>query len=137
MVRFPSVTRLHYPNFGVHFHAYVSVKARREGETRQVMLALLGWDPYVKTVIAVDDDVYVTDDSQVMWAVATHFKSHKDVLVIEGLPGNALDLSASPTGTTSRMGLDASRVPGLDSVRAKVLAAALERATRLLKKAGR
>ena len=134
MERFPSVTRLHYPNSGVHFHAYVALKARREGEARQVMLALLGWDPYVKTVIAVDEDIDLADDSQVMWALATHFQPHKDVLVIEGLPGNALDPSASPTGTTSRMGLDATRGPGFDSVRARVSDAAMARAAAILKK---
>jgi len=134
MERFPSVTRLHYPNSGVHFHAYVALKARREGEARQVMLALLGWDPYLKTVIAVDDDIDLSDDSQVMWALATHFQPHQDVLVIEGLPGNALDPSASPTGTTSRMGLDATRGPGFDAVRAKVSTAAMARAAAMLKK---
>jgi 2,5-furandicarboxylate decarboxylase 1 len=136
MERFPSVTRLHYPNSGVHFHAYVALRARREGEARQVMLALLGWDPYVKTVIAVDEDIDVTDDSQVMWALATHFQPHKDVLIIDGLPGNALDPSASAVGTTSRMGLDATRGPGFDAVRAKVSEAALARAKKLLKSRG-
>ena len=132
MERFPSVTRLHYPNSGVHFHAYVALRARREGEARQVMLALLGWDPYVKTVIAVDEDIDVTDDSQVMWALATHFQPHKDVLIIEGLPGNALDPSASAVGTTSRMGLDATRGPNFEGVRAKISDSALSRAKTLL-----
>jgi 4-hydroxy-3-polyprenylbenzoate decarboxylase len=132
MERFPSVTALHYPNSGVHFHAYVAVKARREGEARQVMLALLGWDPYLKTVIAVDDDIDLTDDSQVMWALATHFQPHKDVLMIEGLPGNALDPSASPTGTTSRMGLDATRGPNFEGIRARISRAAMDRAAKLL-----
>lgn len=134
MERFPSVTRLYYPNSGVHFHAYVAVRARREGEARQVMLALLGWDPYVKTVIAVDDDIDVTDDSQVMWALATHFQPHRDALVIEGLPGNALDPSASAVGTTSRMGLDATRGPNFEGLRARISQAALDRAAQLLKK---
>lgn len=133
MERFPSVTALHYPDSGVHFHAYVALKARREGEARQVMLALLGWDPYVKTVIAVDEDLDLTDDSQVMWALATHFQPHKDVLVIEGLPGNALDPSASAAGTTSRMGLDATRGPGFEGVRARLSARALRRAQEILK----
>lgn len=114
--RFPGVTRLHYPNSGVHFHAYVALSARREGEARQVMLALLGWDPYLKTVIAVDDDIELTDDSQVMWALATHFQPHRDVVIIDGLPGNALDPSASSAGTTSRMGLDATRGPKFDKI---------------------
>ena len=134
MERFPSVTRLHYPNSGVHFHAYVALRARREGEARQVMLALLGWDPYVKTVIAVDEDVDITDDSQVMWALATHFQPHKDVLMIEGLPGSALDPSASGAGTTSRMGLDATRGPNFEGVRARISEAAMARAAKLLRR---
>ena len=133
MERFPSVTRLHYPNSGVHFNAYVALRARREGEARQVMLALLGWDPYVKTVIAVDEDVDVTDDSQVMWALATHFQPHRDVLIVDGLPGSALDPSATGSGTTSRMGLDATRGPGFEGVRARISDQALARAKELLK----
>lgn len=134
MERFPSVSALHYPNSGVHFHAYVALKARREGEARQVMLGLLGWDPYLKTVIAVDDDIDLTDDSKVMWALATHFQPHRDVVIVDGLPGNALDPSASAVGTTSRMGLDATRGPGFEGVRAKVSDAAMARAAKLLAK---
>jgi 4-hydroxy-3-polyprenylbenzoate decarboxylase len=137
MERFPSVTALHYPNSGVHFHAYVALRARREGEARQVMLGLLGWDPYLKTVIAVDDDIDLTDDSQVMWALATHLQPHRDVVIIDGLPGNALDPSASSVGTTSRMGLDATRGPHFEGVRAKVSDAAMARAEKLLKKLSR
>jgi 4-hydroxy-3-polyprenylbenzoate decarboxylase len=134
MERFPSVTALHYPNSGVHFHAYVALRARREGEARQVMLGLLGWDPYLKTVIAVDDDIDLTDDSQVMWALATHFQPHRDVVIVDGLPGNALDPSASAVGTTSRMGLDATRGPNFEGVRARISDAAMARAAQLLEK---
>jgi 4-hydroxy-3-polyprenylbenzoate decarboxylase len=137
MERFPGVTRLHYPNSGVHFHAYVALRQRREGEARQVMLALLGWDPYLKTVIALDDDIDLSDDSQVLWALATHFQPHRDVVIVEGLPGNALDPSASVEGTTSRMGLDATRGPGFEGVRARISERALARAAQILKKASR
>ena len=133
MERFPSVTRLHYPNSGVHFHAYVALRARREGEARQVMLALLGWDPYLKTVIALDDDIDLTDDSQVMWALATHFQPHRDVLIVDGLPGSVLDPSATGSGTTSRMGLDATRGPNFEGVRARISDQAAARANALLK----
>jgi 2,5-furandicarboxylate decarboxylase 1 len=134
--RFPGVTALHYPNSGVHFHAYVALRALREGEARQVMLALLGWDPYLKTVIAVDEDIDLTDDSQVMWALAAHFQPQRDTLIVDGLPGSALDPSASGVGTTSRMGLDATRGPNFDGVRAKVSEAAMARAAALLDKLG-
>ena len=86
--RFPDVTALHYPNSGSHFHCYVKLRSRRAGQARQVMLALLGWDPYLKTVIAVDDDIDVTNDSEVLWALATHFQPSEDLFVVDGLPGS-------------------------------------------------
>lgn len=134
--RFPGVTAVHYPASGTHFHAYVALKQAREGEARQVMLALLGWDPYLKTVIAVDHDIDLTRDDEVLWALAAHFQPHRDLLVIDGLPGSALDPSASATGTTSRMGLDATRGMHFEGVRATIAAASMERAAVLLQRLG-
>ena len=130
--RFPSITAVHYPASGTHFHAYVAVKQTRPGEARQVMLGLLGWDPYLKTVVAVDSDVEVTQDLQVLWALAAHFQPHRDVMILDGLPGNALDPSASNVGTTSRMGLDATRAPDFDGVLARISDAAMVRAEEAL-----
>ena len=130
--RFPSVTAVHYPSSGTHFHAYVALKPMRAGEARQVVLGLLGWDPYLKTVIAVDEDVDITRDEEVLWAVATHLQPHLDVVVVDGLPGSALDPSASGVGTTSRMGLDATRGPQFDGIRARIGDDAMARAARLL-----
>jgi 2,5-furandicarboxylate decarboxylase 1 len=132
--RFPSVTAVHYPASGTHFHAYVALKQTRPGEARQVILGLLGWDPYLKTVVAVDSDVEVTQDSQVLWALAAHFQPHRDVMIVDGLPGNALDPSASSVGTTSRMGLDATRGPDFHGVLAKISDAAMARAEEALAK---
>jgi len=97
------------------------------------MLALLGWDPYLKTVIAVDSDIDITDDSQVLWALATHFQPHQDIFVIDGLPGSPLDPSSSVNGTTSRMGLDATRGSGFDGIKAQLDQDVVERARNLLK----
>jgi len=135
--RFPSVTAVHYPASGTHFHAYVALRQMRPGEARQVMLGLLGWDPYLKTAIAVDEDVDVTRDEQVLWALAAHFQPHRDVIVVEGLPGNALDPSASGIGTTSRMGLDATRGPGFEGLLARIRDDAQARAAAILAGLGR
>ncbi|MFC7486110.1 UbiD family decarboxylase [Knoellia sp. CPCC 206453] len=115
--RFPDVTALHYPTSGTHFHCYVALRQKRPGQARQVMLGLLGWDPYVKTVFAVDDDVDVTNDAEVLWALATHFQPHRDLFTVDGLPGSPLDPSSGSDGTTSRMGLDATRGPDFDGQR--------------------
>lgn len=134
--RFPSITAVHYPSSGTHFHAYVAMNQMREGEARQVMLGLLGWDQYLKTVVVVDADVDITRDSEVLWALATHFQPHKDVVIIEGLPGNALDPSASGIGTTSRMGLDATRGANFHGVRARISDTAAARAAAILQGLG-
>ena len=130
--RFPDVTAVHYPNSGSHFHCYVKLRQRRVGQARQVMLGLLGWDPYLKTVIAVDDDIDVTNDSEVLWALATHFQPADDLFVVGGLPGSPLDPSSSIEGTTSRLALDATRGPGFSGVRIGFSEESLERAGRLI-----
>lgn len=130
--RFPDVTAVHYPTSGTHFHCYVALRQRRPGQARQVMLGLLGWDPYVKTVVAVDSDIDLTDDSAVLWALATHFQPHRDILTIDGLPGSPLDPSSTSDGTTSRMGLDATRGPGFDGRRIEISEDALAHARKII-----
>ncbi|BBQ02094.1 decarboxylase UbiD (plasmid) [Burkholderia sp. SFA1] len=135
--RFPSVTALHYPNSGTHFHCYVALNQTRDGEARQIMLALLGWDPYLKHVVAVDSDIDIGDDSQVLWAMATHAQPHEDVFIVDGLPGSPLDPSSSANGTTSRMGIDATRGAKFDGMRARIGDEAMRRAMDIIKGAGR
>ena len=122
--RFGSVVGVHYPNSGTHFHCYVAVDQRRGGEARQALLGLLGWDPYLKTVVAVDADVDITNDAEVLWALATHFQPDRDMIVIGGLPGSALDPSADKLGTTSRLALDATRGTDFDAQRIRISDAA-------------
>ncbi|RKT87536.1 UbiD family decarboxylase [Saccharopolyspora antimicrobica] len=130
--RFPDVTAVHYPTSGTHFHCYVALRESRPGQARQVLLGLLGWDPYVKTAVAVDADVDITSDAEVLWALATHFQPHRDLFVVDGLPGSPLDPSSDPGGTTSRMGLDATRGPDFAGDRIVVSATARNDARRLL-----
>ncbi|WP_037062818.1 UbiD family decarboxylase [Pseudonocardia acaciae] len=130
--RFPDVTALHYPTSGTHFHAYVALRQQRQGQARQVLLALLGWDPYVKTAVAVDHDVDLTRDADVLWALATHFQPHRDLFTVDGLPGSPLDPSSGGDGTTSRMGLDATRGPDFHGTRIVVSTAARAAARVLL-----
>ena len=125
--RFPDVIALHYPNSGSHFHCYVKLKQNRAGQARQVMLGLLGWDPYLKTVVAVDDDIDITDDSEVLWALATRFQPASDLLMVDGLPGSPLDPSSSLAGTTSRLALDATRSQDFDATRIKISEESLDR----------
>ena len=134
--RFPDVRAIHYPSSGTHFHAYLSISPSMPGSARQAMLGLLGWDPYLKAVVAVDDDINITHDSEVLWAVATRFQADRDLFVIEGLPGSLLDPSAEASGSTSRMAIDATRGPGFKAEPAQVSTAAVARAKALIANRG-
>jgi 2,5-furandicarboxylate decarboxylase 1 len=133
--RFPGVVAIHYPTSGTHFHCYVSLRQSRPGEARQVMLALLGWDPYLKMVVAVDPDVDITDDHDVLWAVATRLQPHRDILLVDGLPGSLLDPS-STGGATSRMGLDATMGEEFEGTRIAIPEAIRNRAATVLDSVG-
>jgi 3-polyprenyl-4-hydroxybenzoate decarboxylase len=53
-------------------------------------------------------------------------------LIVDGLPGSAIDPSASGVGTTSRMGLDATRGADFHGVRATISERASRRAAQIL-----
>jgi UbiD family decarboxylase len=131
--RFPDVVQLAYPDSGTHFHCYVSVRAGVRGMPRQIALALLGWDPYLKLAVVVDDDVDVGRDEDVLWALATRFQAHRDAIILDGLPGSMLDPS-SEGGATSRLGLDATRGDGFDAERVTVSPVAVARARAILER---
>jgi 2,5-furandicarboxylate decarboxylase 1 len=68
----------------------------------------------------------------VLWAIATHFQPHQDVFIVDGLPGSPLDPSSSATGTTSRMGIDATRGAQFDGIRARISERAIHQAQEIL-----
>jgi 2,5-furandicarboxylate decarboxylase 1 len=106
----PNVTGVHVPLSGTSsFTAYVSIKQGRPGEAKHVIPIVLGVDHYLKLVIVVDDDIDVSDESDVMWAVATRMQADRDLVVIGGSLGAMLDPSADDRGVTAKLGIDATR----------------------------
>ncbi|MBM7171848.1 molybdopterin-dependent oxidoreductase [Streptomyces sp. G44] len=53
-------------------------------------------------------------------AMNPHLQPHRDVFVVDGLPGSPLDPSSAPDGTTSRVALDATRNPDFHGVRIRL-----------------
>jgi 2,5-furandicarboxylate decarboxylase 1 len=130
--RFPDLVGIHYPASGTHFHCYLQLRSNAApGAARQALVALLGFDPYVKLAVAVDDDIDLRRDDEVLWAIATRFQADRDLVQIERLPGSLLDPS-SVAGLTARAGLDATMGPGFDGQRVTLSEGAVETARRLL-----
>ncbi len=131
----PGVTALNYPKSGTHFHAYVSLKKTAEGQARHALMLLFGLDAYIKLAVAVDADVNVFDEQEVLWALATRFQADTDLFVVPQVFCNRLDPSAVD-GMSAKLGLDATAPLDWDVERTTLPAEALEAARRLLARLG-
>jgi 4-hydroxy-3-polyprenylbenzoate decarboxylase len=124
---FSNVTAIHYPFSGTHFHCYLSMKDPLPGQARQAMLLLFGLDMYLKLVVVVNDDVDITNEQEVLWALATRFQADKDLFIVDGVSCNLLDPSAHE-GVAAKLGLDATRSPDFSAVRMSLPDSVLQKA---------
>ena len=128
----PSLKALNYPKSGTHFHAYMSFAKMAEGQARHALMLLFGLDSYIKLAVAVDDDIDVYNEEEVLWALATRFQADTDMFVVPKVFCNRLDPS-SVDGMSAKMGLDATAPLTWDVERTTVPAQASQLAQELLK----
>ena len=112
----PNVRAVHVPTTTVGaLMAIVSMTKTAEGQPKQAIMAALGTEFYVKTVVVVDDDVDIFDLSDVMWAVITRTRADQDVTLIHGAMGAILDPTSDPEDhTVTKVGIDATKPTGRD-----------------------
>ncbi len=127
----PGVTAIHYPTSGTHYHCYVSIKKQRPGDGRHAALLVLGLDAYVKLVIVVDDDIDISNEAEVMWALATRLQPAEDTIIIKNMTCNVLDPS-SENGLSSKLAIDATRPEGWTAERCSLPGDVLRRARELI-----
>jgi UbiD family decarboxylase len=135
----PSLENVHVPFSGRRFHAYLQFRDPERGEVRDALAAALAYRR-VRTALAVDEDIDLFDERQVLWALATRVQWHRDALRIDGLTHPNLDPSLPPGASTiSKLGIDATLPPARRPGRPKpfvpantVAAEALGAARRLL-----
>ncbi len=89
-------------------HAIVSIKKQAEGDGKNVIMAALSAHPSLKHVVVVDDDINVFDLDDVEYAIATRLKED-DIVIVKKARGSSLDPSASSDGTTTKVGVDATK----------------------------
>lgn len=102
----PNLKALNYPKSGTHFHAYISLKKSAEGQARHALMLLFGLDPYIKFAVAVDDDIDIYNEEEVLWAIATRFQADQDLFIVPKVLTNRLDPS-SVDGMSAKLGMDA------------------------------
>jgi 2,5-furandicarboxylate decarboxylase 1 len=109
----------------------MSIKKTAEGQARHALMLLLGLDPYLKFVVAVDEDVNVFDEEEVLWALATRFQADTDMFMVPQVFCNRLDPS-SRDGMSAKLALDATVPLQWDVERAVVSREAAAKASELL-----
>jgi 2,5-furandicarboxylate decarboxylase 1 len=114
----PTLKALNFPKSGTHYHAYLSFKKTAEGQAKHALMLLFGLDPYLKLAIAVDDDIDVFNEQEVLWAMATRMQADKDVFIVPDMLCNVLDPS-SKDGMSAKMGIDATAPMQWDVIRCK------------------
>jgi UbiD family decarboxylase len=94
------------PAGGGAFNMRVALRQRVPGEARNAVAAVLGCLANVKHVFVVDEDIDVTSDEQMEWALATRFQATRDLVVLSGLRAMPLDPSLRGERTSAKAGFD-------------------------------
>ena len=90
----PTLRALNFPKSGTHLPCRSLTRNSPKGQPRHALMLLLGSDPYLKLVVAVDEDVNVFDEAEVLWALATRFQADTDMFMVPNVFCNRLDPSS-------------------------------------------
>ncbi|MCE5214016.1 MAG: UbiD family decarboxylase [Methanobacterium sp.] len=90
-------------------HAAVSIQKQTQGDGKNVLMAALTAHPSLKHCVVVDEDIDVFKSEDIEYAIATRVKGDDDMLIIPGARGSSLDPTATPDGTTTKIGVDATK----------------------------
>jgi 2,5-furandicarboxylate decarboxylase 1 len=102
------------------YHAVVQLKKSMEGIAKNAILATFAAFPSLKMVIAVDEDVDLTNAEDVEWALATRLRPETGLIQIPAARGHELNPSTDH-GLGMKLGLDATapypRPPAFERVK--------------------
>lgn len=90
-------------------HAAVSIQKQTQGDGKNVLMAALTAHPSLKHCVVVDEDIDVFNSDDIEYAIATRVKGDDDLIIIPGARGSSLDPTATPDGTTTKIGVDATK----------------------------
>lgn len=89
------------------FHAVLALSDPGPGQARAALRTALEYNSVLKHAVAVDEDVNLDDAEAIEWALATRVQVSRDLVVMEGVPGSALDPTVGDDERTAKLGIDA------------------------------
>lgn len=93
-----------------YLHAVVQIEKQTEGDGKNAIMAAFAAHTSLKHVVVVDEDINIFDPNDVEFAIVTRVKGDLDILVIPNVRGSSLDPRGAPDGTTTKVGIDATKV---------------------------
>ena len=91
-------------------HCVVSIEKLREGDGKNVLMAIFSANPSIKHAIVVDSDINAYNIEEVEWAIATRFRGDRGLLVIPDTRVSSLDPTANQELELGcKVGMDATR----------------------------
>lgn len=93
-----------------YLHAVVQIEKQTEGDAKNAIMAAFAAHTSLKHVVIVDEDINIFDPADVEFAIATRVKGDMDILVIPNVRGSSLDPRGATDGTTTKVGIDATKV---------------------------
>jgi UbiD family decarboxylase len=91
-------------------HCVVAIDKVREGDPKNVLMAIFAAHPSLKHAVVVDSDIDPYNMQEVEWAIATRFKGDEDLLVIPNTRVSSLDPTADQQQELGcKVGFDATR----------------------------
>jgi len=93
-----------------YLHAVVQIEKQTEGDAKNAIMAAFAAHTSLKHVVIVDEDINIFDPADVEFAVATRVKGDMDILIIPNVRGSSLDPRGAPDGTTTKVGIDATKI---------------------------
>jgi len=93
-------------------HAAISIEKQTQGDGKNVILASLAAHPSLKHAVVVDTDIDIFDPQDIEYAIATRVKGDDDIIIVPKARGSSLDPVALQDGTTTKVGVDATKLLG-------------------------
>jgi len=123
----PTICDVYMPPSGnCRFICYLAITKRLEGEAKNAICAVFATDPFVKYVVAVDDDVNIFDNDAILRALANRLVPKDNVFLVPEAKGSPLDPTAVKGFLVTKIGIDATKplsgfreevgIPGIEEI---------------------
>jgi 2,5-furandicarboxylate decarboxylase 1 len=90
---------------------FIKLNKKHVAQPKQAILAAFANDLYLKYVVCFDTDIDVKKGSEIAWALSTRVQADRDIMILPGVLGSDLDLSAPKEAVVTKVGIDATAKP--------------------------